>query len=43
MAENKSDLDSHILLNGTNIMAKKSRCKEWLIREEQRWSSTQTS
>jgi hypothetical protein len=38
-----ADLDHHILLNDTNIKVKKSRCKDWLVREKQRWSLTLTS
>jgi len=42
MAEYSADQDHHIMLNDT-IMVKKSRCKDWLIREKKRWSLTLTS
>jgi hypothetical protein len=43
MAEYNANLDHHIMLNNTTIVVKKSRCKDWLIREKQRWSLTLTS
>jgi hypothetical protein len=43
MTEYNTNLNLHIVLNDTNIKVKKSRCKDWLIREKQRWSLALTS
>jgi hypothetical protein len=34
MAEDSNDLGHYILLNNTSILAKKSTCKDQLVREE---------